>query len=358
MGKAHHFSGDGECSRSLRITSGGRCTPPCGMEFQEPGLESYDFIICGFSGGKDSLACLLHLLERGVGKERLILAHHEVDGREAPALMDWPSVPAYCRAVADHLGVRLISSWKVGGFEREMLRNDAPTAATRFETLSGVTMEAGGKSKNHGTRLKLPQTAASLSCRWCSAYLKIDVFDRVLVNSPEFQSKRILVVTGERAVESANRARYAEFEPGRAHSPRLGRHVDHWRPVHSWSTSQVWSIIQRHGIVPHAAYFLGWGRLSCLTCIFASANQWATIRHIAPARFAKIAAFEERFGVTINRKLGVRDLAARGVPYQAAVNNPDLVLDALGSEWTRAVHTDPASWQRPAGAYGENVGPS
>jgi len=327
------------------------------MDSSRPDLASYDFIICGFSGGKDSIASVLHLLEMGVEPRKLLLAHHEVDGREGAPLMDWPSVPAYCRAIANHLGLRLLASWKVGGFEREMLRDNSPTAATRFETLDNDVMEAGGKSTKVGTRLKFPQVAASLSCRWCSAYLKIDVFDRVLVNAPEFQGKRILVVTGERAAESPNRARYAPFESGRAHAPGLGRHVDHWRPVHGWETQQVWEIIRQHGIIPHAAYFLGWGRLSCMTCIFASPNQWATIRQIAPERFERIADYEVRFGMTINRKYGIRELADKGVPYPAALANPQLAEAAMQTGWTLPVSCEPADWIMPAGAYGEPAGP-
>jgi hypothetical protein len=35
-----------------------------------------------FSGGKDSVAAVLDLKERGVAMERVELWHHEVDGRE------------------------------------------------------------------------------------------------------------------------------------------------------------------------------------------------------------------------------------------------------------------------------------
>lgn len=35
-----------------------------------------------FSGGKDSLACLLHLIEMGVAPGKIHLLHHEIDGRE------------------------------------------------------------------------------------------------------------------------------------------------------------------------------------------------------------------------------------------------------------------------------------
>ena len=45
-------------------------------------LEEYDKIIVLFSGGKDSLACVLHLLELGVPREKIELWHHDIDGGE------------------------------------------------------------------------------------------------------------------------------------------------------------------------------------------------------------------------------------------------------------------------------------
>jgi tRNA(Ile)-lysidine synthase TilS/MesJ len=53
----------------------------------QPNLTSYDKIIVYFSGGKDSLACLLHLLEQGVDPAKIELWHHEIDGREGSELM-------------------------------------------------------------------------------------------------------------------------------------------------------------------------------------------------------------------------------------------------------------------------------
>jgi hypothetical protein len=80
-----------------------------------PCLESYDHILVGFSGGKDSVACVLHLLESGVPREKIELWHHDIDGREGSRLMDWPVTPSYCRAFAEALGLSIFFSWKVPG---------------------------------------------------------------------------------------------------------------------------------------------------------------------------------------------------------------------------------------------------
>jgi DNA sulfur modification protein DndC len=43
-------------------------------------------------------------------------------------LMDWPCTPAFVRATGDALGIPVVFSWREGGFVREMLRDNAPTA--------------------------------------------------------------------------------------------------------------------------------------------------------------------------------------------------------------------------------------
>ncbi len=116
--------------------------------------------------------------------------------------------------------------------------------------------------------------------------------------------------------------------------------------------------MRRHGIVPAPAYRLGWSRLSCLGCIFGGPDQWASLRAIAPQWFERIAAYEDRFGRTIQRHCGIRALAARGRPYTAALTKPDLVHQALSTEWSQRVRVASRDWQLPAGAFGHGGGPS
>jgi 3'-phosphoadenosine 5'-phosphosulfate sulfotransferase (PAPS reductase)/FAD synthetase len=325
----------------------------------EPDLKSYDRIVVAFSGGKDSVACLLTLLEGGVPPERIDVYHHDVDGN-GPSFMDWPSTTAYCRAVTHALGVRLYLSWKEGGFLREMLRDGDATAPICFETPEGRVGRVGGQGPA-GTRLRFPQVSANLNQRYCSAYLKIDVMAALIRNQDRFLDSRTLIVTGERAQESRARAGYATFEPDRSDTrqgTRRRRHVDHWRPIHSLREDQVWSLLQSHGIVPAPAYRLGWSRLSCIACIFGNPNQWASMRYLAPAWFERIASFEDAFGRTIQRSSGIASLADRGIPYRALVGQPDLARRALEHAWDEPVQISPAAWALPAGAFGDGAGPT
>lgn len=70
-------------------------------------LEDYDKIIVLFSGGKNSLACVLDLMERGVPREKIELWHHDIDGGHPTRKMDWPVTQNYVRAVAEYLGITL-----------------------------------------------------------------------------------------------------------------------------------------------------------------------------------------------------------------------------------------------------------
>ena len=74
-------------------------TPP---EDPAPVLGTYDRFVIAFSGGKDSLATLLHLYEAaaeaGVDLSgRVECWHHCVDGAPgSPAFFDWPVTVDYC----------------------------------------------------------------------------------------------------------------------------------------------------------------------------------------------------------------------------------------------------------------------
>jgi 3'-phosphoadenosine 5'-phosphosulfate sulfotransferase (PAPS reductase)/FAD synthetase len=320
-----------------------------------PDLASYTKIIVYFSGGKDSLACLLHLFEQGIDPAKIELWHHEIDGREGSKLMDWACTPDYCRKVAQAFELPIYFSWKVGGFEDEMLRENSLTAPTRFETPEGEIKQIGGTRGKPNTRLKFPQVSANLSVRWCSAYLKIDVGAAAVRNQKRFNDSRTLVISGERAEESAARANYKEFEPDRSDNRdgRNARHVDRWRPIHKWSEEEVWAIVERWKVNPHPAYHLGWGRVSCQFCIFGSDDQWASCKAISPERFREIEVYEGLFEATIHRTKPVIQRADDGQAYEMS---PADIAIANSTTYSQPVIVE--NWALPGGAFGESCGPT
>lgn len=311
----------------------------------------YDKYIVAFSGGKDSTACFLHLLNLGIPKEKIELWHHLVDGREeGVGFMDWDVTEDYCRKFAKAFGVPIYFSWKEGGFKREMLRDNSPTARTWFETPDGLKV-IGGKGPN-GTRLKFPQVAADLRVRWCSAYLKIDICAAAIRNQDRFNGKKTLLISGERGEESPARAKYKMLEPDRSdgRSGRKARHVDRWRPIRDWTEQQVWDIIKSYNVVAHPCYYAGFGRCSCKYCIFGNANQFASAHEISPEQGDVLMKLEDKLGVTLKRKGTIQELIDKGVPYDASIGVKDK------HEYTGKIITE--HWTLPDGAFGESCGPT
>lgn len=341
----------------------------------------YDTIIVTFSGGKDSTACFLHLLEEGVNPSKIELWHHDIDGR-GETFMDWEVTPDYCRKFAYAFGVPIYFSWKQGGFEKELNRENDYTAPIYFETPDRVSHTKRSPTAKRSTRKKFPQVSPDLSVRWCSAYLKIDVCKSAIANQRRFDHKKVLVISGERGEESPNRARYHAFEKDKADNRfektyqkevtaifngkkkaflrnitigKNDRHVDRSRPIKDWTESMVWNIIQRFKVRVHPCYYLGWSRCSCKFCIFGNADQMASAVKISPKQGKRIMAYEDKFGTTIKRNGSLEDLIQSGKPY-AGTDDSHLVQLATSGTYSESIFME--EWFMPAGAFGNGCGPN
>jgi 3'-phosphoadenosine 5'-phosphosulfate sulfotransferase (PAPS reductase)/FAD synthetase len=313
-------------------------------------LSIYDHIIVSMSGGKDSIAALLEILDMGADKSKIELWHNAVDGRGGKPFMDWMFMDDYNIKIAEHFGIPLYFSWLEHGFKGEMLKKDSYSHPHKVETPEGlITLER--ERAKIGTRLKFPQQSPSLQTRWCSSALKIDVARRALNNQDRFHGKKILFITGERREESANRSRYNQLE---AHAcdtrnGRLGRHVDAWRTVLHWSEEQVWAKLEEHGFNAPVPYRLGWNRSSCMTCIYNGPTIWATLFEYFPDRAKQILEYEKEFNTTISRKrLNVFEISENVRPFE--VTDLEALEQALSSEYTLPIIT--SDWKMPKGAFG------
>jgi len=313
-------------------------------------LRSYDKYIVYFSGGKDSMACFLHLLEEGVDREKIELWHHDIDG-DGETFMDWECTPDYCRKFAEAFQVPIYFSYKEGGFLREMLREDEKTAPMHWETPTGKDSKGGTRGKK-STRRKFPQISPNLSVRWCSSYLKIDVGATALRNQKRFDNIRTLTLSGERGEESKARAGSAILEPDKAASST--RHVERWRPIRDWTEEQVWTIIKKYKIKVHPAYYMGWGRVSCKFCIFGNKNQFASAYSISPEIGERMIELENDFGYTMKRAEDLRTLINSGEVYPSITEF--MMFLATSKVYKLSIFTN--HWVIPAGAYGDSCGPT
>ena len=315
-------------------------------------LLSYDKYIVSFSGGKDSTACLLYLLENGIPKDKIELWHQEIDGR-GPSLFDWEVTPDYCRKLGQALGIRVLFQWKEGGFLREMLRENSLTAPVSYELSDGGVQTIGGTRGKPSTRKKFPQASPDLRIRWCSAYLKIDVCSTALRHDERFRNRRTLVLSGERGEESPQRARYAILEPDKAdlrNGRKAFRHIDRLRPIRDWKEQQVWDLLEKYRIRPHPCYQMGFGRCSCKFCIFGNKDQFASAACISRTEADKLISFEKEFGYTLKRDTDLATLIKKGSPYPEITD--ELATLATTYEYKRPVIVpNGESWTLPSGAF-------
>lgn len=328
-------------------------------------LDEYDHIIISESGGKDSMVCLFYLLELGIPPHKLELWHQCVDGRgeQFVDFMDWPVTESYIEAVAQHFGIAFSFQWRANGIYGELLRKDSLTGDVYY-CENGIITKLDTTKGKLTTRYKWPAKSSDLNIRYCSPYVKIDVFRRALNNHPRFQGtreqpKKVLVVTGERREESPNRATYAECELHPSHSST--RWVHAWRPVIDWKEEQIWQAYEKRKFLPHPAYLLGWNRTSCFGCIFSTKDLWAMMREIAPDRFQRLVQMEKDIGHTIDtNRIPLEVIAAQGsierlpkdyrlsqwvsLALNRSFRKEDLIMD---------------QWELPAGAFrGAEGGPN
>ncbi len=380
-------------------------------------LEEYNKIIYLFSGGKDSLAGVLDLLERGVPKEKIELWHHDIDGKHPSRRMDWPCTQNYVKAIAEYLGLKLRVSWRVNGFWGEVYRIGA-SWPIEYDSDEGVkeckisdkqirSMELREKVLNEveqdelkemGNRMKFPAKTANLRTRWCSSILKIVVADTVIRNLDELkqdgerlrfpakggchqgrwcsgnlkaqvESKlysnieelktdvKILVLSGERREESPGRSKYNEMEIHRTNAvSKAHRLVHQWRNVIDWTEVEIWEIIKRWKIAPHPCYSIGWNRCSCMMCIFGLPKHWAGIRELFPKEYQNVREDEIRLGFTLDNKKTLDEYTGK---VQSCVSYKDkkAIHQVLTGEFTiDDVHEE--NWKYPAGAFhGSEGGP-
>lgn len=299
--------------------------------------------LVAFSGGKDSIAMVLHLLESGVPKENIHLHHHEVDGG-AQNLWDWACTTSYCQAFADALGLQLFFSYREGGIDREMYRQNEGLQDVLFQSQCGGGYERLKSKEGNSTRLKFPAIAADLRTRWCSSCVKIDVLRRVI--PAMYKEGEFIICTGERRQESANRAKYNETEPHICTNKK--RNVTAWRIVIDWTEEQVWAIIKRWKIQPHPCYMLGYSRCSCQTCIFGSDNIWASNAELSPEKVEAIAQRESDFGFTLYNGMTIFEKCNRGKSFLTYENVARWAAEALG-EFVSPIFVE--NWTLPQGAF-------
>lgn len=333
-------------------------------------LEEYDQIVVLFSGGKDSTACFLRLLDLGVPKDKIELWHHDIDGGHPTRQMDWPCTREYVEAFARAFGVKLRISYRKNGFFGELYRDGLLEPVEWIDPDSGEIMRCRPTRtymeyeklkaenpdklqeflKTHSGRHMFPAKSADLSRRWCSCILKVSVGNGITTNLRETrQNCRLLILSGERREESAGRAKYNEMQFHATNAEkRSHRLVHHWRAVIDFSEQEVWDLIRKHRTLPHPVYRAGWPRCSCMCCIFSSPKLFAGIKELFPDKWNALKQDEINLNFTLDNKV---DLETFVGDTPSCVNHSDqaAIQSILSGTFREKIFVD--NWTYPAGAF-------
>lgn len=207
--------------------------------------------------------------------------------------------------------------------------------------------------KAQGGRQALPAKSGCHQGRWCSGSLKASIQGGVTATlAKTSENVKILVVSGERRGESANRAKYNEMEVHRTNATaRAHRLVHHWRAVIDHTERDVWEILRRHRVTPHPCYTCGWSRCSCMMCIFSLPRHWAGIKELFPSEYDAVCQDEIRLGFTLDNKKTLPEYVGSA---ESCVHRGDkkALHQLVTGIFTPADIQCTGEWLFPAGAFG------
>ena len=197
-----------------------------------------DRIVVGVSGGKDSTATCLHLLEQGYAKEDFDRVFLDTG---------WEHKKTY-----DYLD-RLEKT--VGKIHR--IKPEIKIREEDADFVAGIEKRLGFESA-FVRRTVLHSWFPSRIAKWCSKELKLLPLKKWF-DSLDFEP---LNVVGVRREESQRRAKLEEFE--------LLELINYytWRPLLHWTEKDVIDIHHRFNLVPNPLYLEENERVGCWPCIF------------------------------------------------------------------------------------------
>lgn len=263
------------------------------------------WVAFNLSGGKDSAACAfaaIALLDRlGHPRDRRLAIHADLGRAE------WQSTPATVGAIADCLGLPLMTVRRPAGDMVERWEQRFARGKARYEALSLYNLIG-------------PWSSASL--RFCTSELKVQVIGPAL--SRRFRGQTVVSVIGLRRAESASRRgtpvsrrdeRFAR--PGNP----AGTHMLNWYPLVDWSTDEVFACHDRHGLPLHEAYRChGSTRLSCAFCVLGSGADLAAATRASGNRdlYYHLVAMEASSTFSFQPSRWLADVAPHLLPTSLA----------------------------------------
>ena len=206
----------------------------------------------GISGGKDSHACAFvvtdYLNALGHSGPRLLI--HSDLGR-----IEWRDSLPVAERIAKNLNMELVVVRRKAGDMIQRWESRWEGNLKRYLELSCV-------------KLILPWSTPAM--RFCTGEMKRDQICKYLKS--RYPGQSIISANGVRAEESKSRAKQPVASiQAKLSNEKKGVIGWDWRPIHHWSTQDVFSYLRSRCEVLHEAYTkYGCSRVSCSFCIMSS----------------------------------------------------------------------------------------
>lgn len=239
--------------------------------------------IVNISGGKDSTACYLLALQRGV-PFRAVMAD---TGNEHPITIEYaerlaertggPQVEIYRADFADRMAKKrayIAEHWAGKGMPQSVIDRAIAALQPTGNPFLDLCLWKG----------RFPSRRA----QFCTEFLKSEPIGKQVID-PARLAGPVVQWLGVRRAESIARRNAPMWQTVRT----PGQHaMRFYRPLIHWSAGNVFSFAAAHGLDPNPLYLQGMGRVGCFPCVNASKGEIRAIALRFPEAIDRIEEWE------------------------------------------------------------------
>jgi 3'-phosphoadenosine 5'-phosphosulfate sulfotransferase (PAPS reductase)/FAD synthetase len=267
--------------------------------------------IASISGGKDSAAMALHLIEQDIDFTSIFFD----TGWENPLVYE------YLRGeLTDKIGPII------------ELQPPMPKLTERQEEMSKKYEDRLGHTSGMIRWTIKKGMFPSRLRRFCTQQLKIAALKKYIKTVDMGVN-----CVGIRAAESAARAKMPEREL----STSLDCMV--WRPLINWSKQDVIDIHHRHNLLPNPLYLMGAERVGCWPCIFSRKSEVRFIAETDPDRIDIIRDLEKDIETLASERYAAKGETFESLGYRSPAffqGTPKMPMPDIDRviEWSKTTH--------------------